>query len=398
MKPRLLIVTTHPIQYQAPWFRALHVDDRLELKVLFLSLPNAQQQGIGFDHAFEWDVSLLDGYDWAVANSATGQIDRGWWGLRVPAAEADISVHTPDAILITGWQKRGMLECLLGARKLGLPVILRAESNGLDRLGALKRLKGRWIAKHAQVLLPIGSANHQYYERLGLHERIGLPVPYFVNNEFFLERSGEVHPRRSELRKRHGIPEHACCFLFAGKLAPKKHPEDVLAAIERADRETNTKIHLLVVGTGPLKRELRERVEERSLPVTFAGFLNQSEMPAAYAAGDCLVLPSDYGETWGLVVNEAMACGLPAIVSDRVGCGPDLVSNGETGFTFRFGDVDDFASRMTQVANMDESERKVMGERARDRVMKQYSIERAVENTVAATLELLEQRHKGSTH
>ncbi len=123
-------------------------------------------------------------------------------------------------------------------------------------------------------------------------------------------------------------------------------------------------------------------VAAHSLPVTFAGFLNQTEVAKAYAAADCLVLPSDYGETWGLVVNEAMVCGLPAIVSDRVGCGPDLVSDGVTGMVFPFGDIEALAQCLVRMAT-DPALRAAMGARARERVA-DYSVERAVAGTLAA--------------
>ena len=118
------------------------------------------------------------------------------------------------------------------------------------------------------------------------------------------------------------------------------------------------------------------------MPVSIDGFLNQTEMPNAYAAADCLVLPSDFGETWGLVVNEAMVCGLPAIVSDRVGCGPDLVQDGVTGAIFPFGDVNELARRMIEMA-ADREKRESMGEQAVIRV-REYTVERAAEGTMAA--------------
>src|SRR5207248_1690512 len=106
---------------------------------------------------------------------------------------------------------------------------------------------------------------------------------------------------------------------------------------------TGAQAHVLVVGDGELMTEARALAARERLPLTFAGFLNQTEIVGAYVAADCLVLPSDTGETWGLVVNEAMACGIPAIVSDQVGCGPDLVSDSVTGAMFPMGDIDALA-------------------------------------------------------
>ena len=387
-KPRLLIVTSHPIQYQVPWFRALHADGRLELQVLFLSLPDAQQQGVGFGHAFEWDVPLLDGYSWVQAPSAKGDIRAGWWGLSLAAAADDIATQAPDVVLVCGWQKRGMLQCLLAARQLGLPLLLRAESNDLRPCWLLRSLKNRWIARHADQLLPIGKANRAFYERLGLAARIGPEVAYFVDNGFFSSRSAGRITGSADVRSKFGVPEAACCFLFAGKLEPKKRPQDLLAALESVQRSSANPVHLLIVGSGPLEAQLRSRVEASRLPVTFAGFLNQTEIPAAYAAADCLVLPSDYSETWGLVVNEAMACGIPAIVSDRVGCGPDLVHQAETGFQFKFGDIDGLAESMLAFIALTSAQRHEMGSRARQLVLDKYSIKAAVEGTIRAILEV----------
>ena len=156
---------------------------------------------------------------------------------------------------------------------------------------------------------------------------------------------------------------------------------DLLNALANA-RRIDPAMHLLVVGAGELMDEARRLVEEMNLPVTFAGFLNQSEITSAYVAADCVVLPSDFGETWGLVVNEAMVCSLPAIVSDRVGCGPDLVEEGVTGTIFRCGDVDSLAATLVDFAS-DRERLSRMGERAKEQV-KHYSVERAVEGTLAA--------------
>jgi glycosyltransferase involved in cell wall biosynthesis len=141
-------------------------------------------------------------------------------------------------------------------------------------------------------------------------------------------------------------------------------------------------LHLLMVGDGELRDECEAYAREYSLPVTFAGFVNQGDMPGAYAAADCLILPSDHGETWGLVVNEAMACGLPAIVSDHVGCHPDLVIEGRTGHVFPCGDVEAMARLLRTLAGAPAGLQR-MGEAARQHVQ-EYSIAHLAEGTLAA--------------
>jgi glycosyltransferase involved in cell wall biosynthesis len=144
----------------------------------------------------------------------------------------------------------------------------------------------------------------------------------------------------------------------------------------------------LMVGDGPLRAGCEDFVRAHRSPIRFTGFLNQSKIVAAYVASDLLVLPSDGGETWGLVVNEAMACARPCIVSDRVGCGPDLVIPQETGAIFPLGDVDVLANSMLELAG--NPERMIsMGLEARSR-LKNYSVETAVGGIIqslAATLD-----------
>jgi len=385
MMPKLLIVTSHPIQYQVPWFRALHKDCRIQLEVLFLTLPDAHEQGIGFDTSFEWDIPLLDGYHWRLADSAAGGIGEGYFGLRVKQARAEVMSSKPDAILVTGWQHFGLLQCLRAAVRSGKPVLVRAESNGLKPVGWLQKVKARLGLAGVGLFLPIGEANELFYRKIGMKGRIGQRVPYFVDNQYFNDGIHAQMGKRQYLRQQFGIPEEAVCFVFCGKLLEKKRPMQALEALrELVSGLPKNAVHLLVVGSGALEATLQRYASHHALPVSFTGFLNQSEMPAAYAATDCLLLPSDYGETWGLVVNEAMACGLPAIVSDRAGCGPDLVHEGATGFSFHFGNVQELARAMQRFLSLSLGERKLMGENAQRMVLENYSIEVAANNTIEA--------------
>jgi glycosyltransferase involved in cell wall biosynthesis len=136
-----------------------------------------------------------------------------------------------------------------------------------------------------------------------------------------------------------------------------------------------------MVGHGPLGDSLRASAQ--GLPIHFTGFLNQSEITAAYAMADCLLLPSDHGETWGLVVNEAMACGLPALVSDQVGSAVNLVESGKTGDTFACGNIEELATLMNRYAS-DPDLLQRMGAEARRRVFTDYNFDRVVNGALAA--------------
>jgi len=274
-----------------------------------------------------------------------------------------------------------LLQSLSACMKLRIPRIIRGESNALRLRPAWVKLIHRLLLSRFDAFLSIGKANREFYLSYGIAEEEIFTCNYFVDNEWFQQRLNGVYGERDDIRSGWDIKKNDVCFVYAGKLIPKKRVLDLLTAFEKACRMREN-IRLLVVGSGELMGPAQRFTSEHKLQVTFTGFLNQTEIVKAYAAADCLVLPSDYGETWGLVVNEAMACGLPTIVSDRVGCGPDLVENRGTGFIFPFGDIHSLAERLVELAS-DKEKRLQMGNNASEKI-KEYSVEKAVEGTLKA--------------
>jgi glycosyltransferase involved in cell wall biosynthesis len=375
-KIRLGIVATHPIQYQVPWFRALADHPEIDLTVYFVEIPDGERQGVGFGRSFQWDIPMLEGYQYQVLGNATRHptLDR-FRGSRVRHFGRRLRQDRIETLLVTGWNALSLIQAAGAARRRNLPVAIRGDSNALAPRSRWKKLGHRVLLRLYQGFLYVGESNRDFYTRYGIPENRLFFCPHFVDNQRWAESHRHFVGRRSGLREQWRIPSDRFCFLFCGKLIEKKQPFTVLRALDMLARSSPSS-HLLVVGAGELEEPLRNYAESRRLPVSFAGFLNQSEMPAAYAAADCLVLPSDYGETWGLVVNEAMACGLPAIVSDRVGCGPDLVSAASTGFVFPFGDHALLSAAMRRMAS-EPSQAQQMGERAK-KLLARYSIECAV--------------------
>lgn len=374
MKTRVLAIASHPIQYHAPWFRGLASESAIDFSVLFVHRPDANEQGRGFGIPFEWDVPLLDGYRWSVVPRLQGR-----WIERPAALLRELS---PDVIVLTGWHMWPLVQLLIAANRLRIPVVMRGEANALRPRSWRARLAHRWLLARCAAFLPIGRSSRDFYRGYGIQDARMFDAPYFVDNERFVRSASSFVSQRDALRRRWSIPGDVTCYLYAGKFEPKKRLPDLLEAL-RIAVSRGTRLHLLAVGTGELQGAAQAFSREHALPVSFAGFLNQGEIAAAYVAADALVLPSDWGETWGLVVNEAMACGRPAIVSDRVGCGPDLVSPGQTGEIFAFGDTAALASLLVAVA-ADPSRLARMGDAARARVLSDYTAARAVEGTLRA--------------
>ena len=203
-----------------------------------------------------------------------------------------------------------------------------------------------------------------------------------LNSEWFHQRA--TPDARQELRTLLGVSSNTCLLLFAGKFAPVKRPLDVVRAVALC-RQAGLDRELLMAGDGQLRQEITSTADELGVPVHLLGFYNQTEMPKAYSAADILVLPSTQ-ETWGLVTNEALACGRPVVVSDACGCAPDLVEEGKTGSTFKVGDIDALKAAI---------ERVVLHRPATESLLakaREYSLAAASEGVIAALNYLVEYR------
>jgi glycosyltransferase involved in cell wall biosynthesis len=396
MPSRLLIAATHPVQYHAPLFRALAKRADLDLTVGFLDLPDAARQGVGFGQAFTWDIPLLDGYHWVQLDARVqpGERSQRFAGRSLINARGQLRQLAPDVVLVMGWNQLGLLQAWLAARLQGIPLIVRGESNARRRRPAYKRWLHRLLLGVPNGYVAIGKSNRDFYLTSGVPADHIVDGPYFVDNADLAARAGVVD--RGAVRAGYGIDPRACCVLFAGKFEPKKRPGDLIAAVAALKESAGVPVHLLMVGSGELEQALRAQADACGIPVSWAGFLNQSAMPRAYRAADVLVLPSDHGETWGLVCNEAAACAVPAIVGDQVGCADDLVVDGSTGWVFPTGDVRALARCIAEAASAP-AMRADRGRQAKARVFADYTVERSADAVAEVVASMLGKPHPNAS-
>lgn len=390
---RLAIVVSHPIQHFSPWFRALSEVPQLCVKIFYGDRHGAEPGlDIEFGQRFAWDIPLLDGYEYEFVENGRRSLstNAGFFSVSMKGVRESLMAFQPHVIMVLGWQLFFYWRAVYAAKRMRIPYLVRGESNLLRR-GALirwmvKQLTVGRICRGSACCLAIGIKNQALYKAYGVPQsRIRL-APYFVDNQRFANAVGRLNGKRNEIRGRYGIPPDSTVFLFVGKLIPKKRPHDLLDAYLSLPRETRIRSSLLFVGDGALAQTLKSGVDGQE-SIKFTGFLNQARMPEAYATANVLVLPSDARETWGLAVNEAMASGLPAIVSDRVGCADDLVLDGKTGFVFQYGDVKGISALMEQLIRNPDTISK-LGKDAHFHVQN-YSIQRAVQEVVKAVEEFV---------
>ena len=383
---RLAIVASHPIQYNAAWFRGMAENPSVCLEVLYCDHASpADQAAAGFGVEFDWDVLLLDGYRYRfLQNVSRAPSVNRFSGLDTPDVSRVISDEKYDAVLVLGWHYKSYWQAIRACWNHRIPVMVRSDSHLHTHRHSLKRLAKelpyRLFISKLDACLAVGRWSAEYFLHYGARRDRVFIVPHAVNHSFD-KATRSLFFRKTEIRKRWGLRSDSSVFLFVGKFIEKKRPLDFVRAVQRAS-EYCPGVEGLMVGDGPLRQECERLVGGLHLPIRFTGFLNQSIISEAYVASDVLVLPSDGGETWGLVVNEAMSCGLPCVVSDQVGCGPDLVLSGETGFTFPLGDVEILAGRMADLASHPQ-EIAALGVGAQRRVS-QYSIPVAVDGVLQA--------------
>jgi glycosyltransferase involved in cell wall biosynthesis len=354
MTVRLAILTTHPIQYHAEWYRALAATPALDIHVYYCHRARPSEQAkAGFGVEFDWDVPLLSGYPCTFLHNVANSPDHGRFsGLDTPEIKSIIRGNY-DAIMINGWSYKSAWQAIWACWQLGVKVLVRSDSHlHTPRMLPTRILKPflyRRFIPRFDGCLAVGKWSREYFLRYGAKSEHLFVVPHAVDNAFFQSQTFGLTPRRAELRRKWNLEPHASVFAFAGKFITRKRPMDFIKAI-RGVVQSNPNVQGLMIGDGPLRTVCEEYVRTHQLPVRFSGFLNQSEIATGYVACDALVLPSDGRETWGLVVNEAMACGRPCIVSDQAGCGPDLIVEGQTGAIVPFGNTKLLSQMMSQMA------------------------------------------------
>lgn len=388
------VLATHPIQYHAPWYRALA--DRVELHVYYAHDPSDRERGeSGFGASFDWDVDLLVGYPHTflenVARSPKVD-DQSFFGCDTPEIHDRIREENFDAFVVMGWHAKTFWQAVAACRRSETPVLARGDSQldptvpGWRR--ALKEVTHRGLLRAFDAFLAVGTRFDEYLQHYGVGSERIFRVPHCVDTDRFSvqARRAEANGQVSQLQNKLTVREETV-FLFVGKMVPNKRPGLFVEAVHRFSRK-NSDVRGVLVGAGPLDTVLQNQRDDLGAPVSFEGFQNQTRLPAYYVLADALVLPSNYPETWGLVVNEAMACGTPAIVSQAAGCAPDMIEEGKTGYTFPVDDMNALCDRMWALEDRLAREERPFAAEVRE-TSRRHSPETAAERTVEAVGALL---------
>jgi glycosyltransferase involved in cell wall biosynthesis len=403
---RVAYLLSHPIQYQSPLLRRLAQRPEIELTVFYtadFSLRSYHDQGFGVP--VEWDIPLLGGYRHQFLPRLLDNSTISFFRPLNRGIFQALRRGRFDVLWIHGYATLNSWIAMTAAKALGIPVLLRTDSTLIDHPRsaaklALKRIFFSVLRPFVYGVLSVGQRNTEYWQHhLGKNVPL-FSIPYAVDNAFFQQRCEAASLTREEFLHELNLAPDRPVILFASKLLTRKRCIDLVDAyLQLAARKktlaTSPKLpYLLIVGDG----EERPRIEaylrgidiEAAEGIRMIGFRNQSELPRFYDLCDVFVLPSVH-EPWGLVINEVMNAGRTVIVSDEVGCQPDLITDGDNGCVFPARNVAAIADALERVLS-DPTVRRNMGARSLERI-RNLSFEENVNGLIQAFTVASQSRH-----
>ena len=375
---RIAIIAPTCFYYQAPLFRALAADDRIDLTVYFCTEEGVSGTDIkasyGADKLWGERDELLGGYKskfiknhapWgSYLKSLVGLFNLGIWG--------ELRRERPDAVAIMSWMNPTWWLTILACLKFKIPLLLMTDANvDAENLSsswktwAKRLLLSDFLFRSASGFLCAGIANRQLYIHYGVPEDKLFPFAYSWGYGSLIEQSKPLDGKKSELRAEYGIPQDAIIALYCGRFSAEKGSLELVDAFRDV---SNPRKALVLVGDGGLRARMQQSVATHGIDsIYFMGFQNREDIAKFYALADLLVLPS-HKETWGMVVNEGLCFSLPVVVSDQVGSGADLVTHGENGYVFSAGDVLDLTKGIATLVDLSEEDRVKMGEVSKGKI------------------------------
>jgi len=382
-KVKIGFLFSHPIQYFAPLMKELAKEKWCDLVVYYCSeISTKAYKDNGFGCKIKWDIELLEGYQYKFLKNYSLRPDVNiFWGLFNPSIFNELRKDQIDVLVLHGWN------CLTNALVILLSdffkcnLLLRSEmplnqefAKPCWKIWLKKIILQHIIFRKIRAFLYIGEENRKFYQFYGVDRNRLFFTPYCVDNDYFRSRQLSQEEQYN-LRVQFDLSDKVV-VLFVGKLISKKRPFDLLYAFKKMPSSIRDQCKVLYVGDGELRRDLELYSKQSDLGACFAGFRNQSELPAFYSISDIFVLPSGHGETWGLVVNEAMNFSLPVLVSKTAGCSADLVSHGRNGFLFEEANIDELAAYLQKLI-VNHDLRKKQGEQSLN-IVTNYSYQNVI--------------------
>jgi len=342
-KKRVAFLVGVPTPYREPLFKRLAKSSRYDIRVLYCR-ERQPDQG--------WNFAVRD-YPAVFLKNLSPVRWRGRFLISDinPGVSKELQTYKPDAVVVYGYNTLTALLAIRWCRRRGIPVLMRSDSNVMaepvkTRFKLMvKRRFLAWLTKQVSVFLTVGKMNSAYWQHYGVSLDQLFMASFAIDNDYFSSEAARYRADRQKLRAENGW-QSAFLLLYVGRLVPVKRVDVLIEAVRLASA-SGADIGLLVVGDGAERKRLE--AQACGIPhVHFVGFKEWRHLPKYYGIADLFVLPSEV-ESWGLVINEAMASGLPVVATRIAGAAGDLIVEGQNGFLVPAGDAATLASIVKQV-------------------------------------------------
>ena len=341
MKRRAVILTEIIAPYRIPVFNALAARNDVDPHIIFLS---ENDPGLRQWHVYKDEIK----FSCEVLPSFRRHL--GSYNLLLnKGVEAALSRARPQAIICGGYNYRAYWQAARWSASNQTTLLLWSESNSADkrRNSIAEFLKKRFV-RMCRAYLAAGVTSRDYLLQLGAPPGSVFIAPDAVDVTMYAAGAAKARASSPEVRAQHALPERY--FLYVGRLVEEKGVFDLLAAYAALDENIRATIGLVIVGDGSAREELQHRASNiHPANIKFGGWVHRERISEFYALADALIFPT-HSDPWGLVVNEAMACGLPIVASNVAGCVADLVYPSKNGFTFRPRDIVALSEIMRRLA------------------------------------------------
>lgn len=339
---RLGIVVSHPIQYYSPLFR--YLANYIDLVVFYCHNPSDEEIGKdGFGVKFKWDVDLLSGYKYIYLNNISSRPSlSSFSGCDTPEVGKALKDNGITHVVIIGWYLKSYIQALVQSKRAGIKVAVRGDSqlnpNEAFYKRILKKIFYPLLIRRYDAILYVGERNKNYLIEYGAKRSQLIFSPHAIDQSFW----------KQDLPESDGKSNGKIIYIWAAKFIEKKRPSDAINGFIGAHKQ-NPNIELWMIGAGELMESIRKIAHDHPA-IKFMGFKNQTELKSLLNQVNFLLLTSDFGETWGLIVNECFSMGIPAIVSDACGASADLIDDGETGYNYSMGEVADLQNKILKIS------------------------------------------------
>lgn len=359
--------------YRIPLFEELSAHPLIDLYVYFCAETHKNRK---------WDVPKCGNFNYSVLSGFTLEFSEVKYSVN-PSIVLNLIKGKYDVIIISGNSDFTTHVTYFTSKLLRIPTIWWSEGieSTQSKLGKLISPLTKHIVKNVDAVIVPGSLSKKFHIKLGANPETVFLAPNIVNNKEFFESHSKFKPYVEQFKQKFNFPNKKI-ILYVGQLIQRKGVEYLIDAYALLKNEYNN-VCLVIVGDGVLKRELEKKCHDLHIQdIVFTGWVSEDQKIMYYSISDLFVLPT-LEDVWGLVINEAMCCGLPVISTTKAGCSTDMITPSKNGYIVESSKTDQLYSAMKKIVESEDLRIK-MSEKSLEIIKTNFSMDNMIFGFVSA--------------